>query len=118
MGFFFLLAGYFTPARSSAKATRDSSATASRRLGIPLLAFILMLGPLTAAMVDAARRQRLLGVFPYLWNHASSLTAHSGSRRRSLIFCLGYCAWRATFGPSLAIAAHTTSSSHVSPLAA
>ena len=35
MGFFFLLAGYFTPARSSAKATGNSLATASRASASP-----------------------------------------------------------------------------------
>src|ERR1700675_4119657 len=54
MGFFFLLAGYFTPGSLERKGYPRFIIDRLLRLGVPLLAFGLMLGPLTAAMVTAA----------------------------------------------------------------
>ena len=56
MGFFFLLAGYFTPGSLERKGYGQFIGDRFTRLGIPLLAFIFVLGPLTAAMVACARR--------------------------------------------------------------
>ena len=51
MGFFFLLAGYFTPASLERKGYARFIGDRFLRLGVPLLAFILILGPLTSAIV-------------------------------------------------------------------
>ena len=69
MGFFFLLAGYFSPPRWSARDMHASSKTACMRLGLPLLAFGLILGPLTAAMVEAAGGGSFWFTFVWLWRH-------------------------------------------------
>ena len=42
MGFFFLIAGYFTPGRSTARASAGSSRDRLVRLGIPLLLFVIV----------------------------------------------------------------------------
>src|SRR5208283_3370356 len=76
MGPFFLLAGYFTPASLERKGFTRFIGDRFLRLGVPLLAFILILGPLTAG----------------IGNFAQAL----------LIFSLGYCSWRAIFGSPLA----------------
>jgi Acyltransferase family len=55
MGFFFLLAGYFTPASLDRKGYRRFILDRFIRLGIPILAFTLILGPLTVALVTLLR---------------------------------------------------------------
>lgn len=50
MGLFFLLAGYFCPPALAAKGLRRFSADRLLRLGLPLLAFGLVLGPLAVAL--------------------------------------------------------------------
>src|SRR5580692_3615096 len=55
MGFFFLLAGYFTPASLDRKGYKQFILDRFIRLGIPILAFGLILGPLTAALVTSAQ---------------------------------------------------------------
>ena len=54
MGILFLLAGYFTPASVERKGCARFVSDRFLRLGLPLLAFGLILGPLTVAMVTAA----------------------------------------------------------------
>lgn len=67
MGFFFLLAGYFTPASLDRKGYGRFIADRFIRLGIPTLAFILVLGPLTVAMVTAAEGHGFWPTFAALW---------------------------------------------------
>src|SRR5580692_5537299 len=55
MGFFFLLAGYFTPASLDRKGYGQFILDRFIRLGIPILAFGFILGPLTAALVTSAQ---------------------------------------------------------------
>ncbi len=60
MGAFFLIAGYFTP---PALARRGGPAFARERLlrlGLPLLGFVLVLGPLTVALALTARGRPML----------------------------------------------------------
>ncbi|WP_407547741.1 acyltransferase family protein [Streptomyces sp. Pv4-95] len=47
MGFFFMIAGYFTPASYDRKGARPFVRDRLKRLGIPLLAFLLLIRPLT-----------------------------------------------------------------------
>ncbi|MGD3111829.1 acyltransferase family protein [Streptomyces sp. YGL11-2] len=47
MGFFFMIAGYFTPASYDRKGSRRFLRDRLKRLGIPLLAFLLLIRPLT-----------------------------------------------------------------------
>jgi peptidoglycan/LPS O-acetylase OafA/YrhL len=107
MGFFFLLAGYFTPARWSGRATRASSATAFLRLGLPLLAFGLILGPLTAAIVNYAQGDGFWSTFGWLWRHREFINGPLWFAQALLIFSLAYCAWRAIAGSPLASAERT-----------
>jgi peptidoglycan/LPS O-acetylase OafA/YrhL len=102
MGFFFLLAGYFTPGSLERKGYAKFIGDRFIRLGLPLLAFIFILGPLTAAMVAAHDGKGFWKVFPYLWNHAVIINGPLWFAQALLMFCLGYCAWRALFGSHLA----------------
>jgi fucose 4-O-acetylase-like acetyltransferase len=68
MGFFFLLAGYFTPASLERKGYLHFICDRFLRLGLPLLAFGLLLGPLTAAIVNYAEGDGFWIVFSVLWH--------------------------------------------------
>jgi len=111
MGFFFLLAGYFTPASLERKGYARFICDRFLRLGLPLLAFGLLLGPLTAAIVNYAQGDGFWIVFPWLWHHKKFINGPLWFAQALLIFSLGYCAWRAAFGarlsPSLAPAERT-----------
>jgi peptidoglycan/LPS O-acetylase OafA/YrhL len=109
MGFFFLLAGYFTPASLQRKGYARFLGDRFLRLGLPLLAFIFILGPLTAAMVAAYEGKGFWGVFPDLWNRAIIINGPMWFVQALLMFCLGYCAWRAAFGTPLAKSERTPS---------
>ena len=111
MGFFFLLAGYFTPASLERKGYARFLGDRFLRLGLPLLAFIFVLGPLTAAMVAAHEGKGFWSVFPYLWNHTIIINGPLWFAQALLMFCLGYCAWRAALGAPLSQSARTSSAS-------
>jgi peptidoglycan/LPS O-acetylase OafA/YrhL len=100
MGFFFLLAGYFTPASLDRKGYGSFIGDRFMRLGLPLLGFIFVLGPLTAAMAHAFDNHgEFWPVFPYLWNHAIIINGPLWFAQALLLFSLGYCAWHRIAGP-------------------
>jgi peptidoglycan/LPS O-acetylase OafA/YrhL len=107
MGFFFLLAAYFTPGSLERKGYAKFIGDRFTRLGIPLLVFIFILGPLTAAMVAWHDGKGFWRVFPYLWNHVIIINGPLWFAQALLIFSLAYCAWRAAFGSSLASSSRT-----------
>lgn len=101
MGFFFLLAGYFTPGSLERKGYARFLGDRLLRLGIPLVAFVFILGPLTAAMVAAFKGNGFWRVFPDLWNRVIIINGPMWFVQALLMFCVGYCAWRAAFGTPL-----------------
>jgi peptidoglycan/LPS O-acetylase OafA/YrhL len=107
MGFFFLLAAYFTPGSLERKGYAKFIGDRFTRLGIPLLVFIFILGPLTAAMVASHDGKGFWRVFPYLWNHVIIINGPLWFAQALLIFSLAYCAWRAAFGSALASSSRT-----------
>jgi peptidoglycan/LPS O-acetylase OafA/YrhL len=102
MGFFFLLAGYFTPASLERKGYARFIADRFLRLGLPLLAFGLVLGPLTAALVTAAQGDGFWPTIVYLWQHKEFINGPLWFAQALLLFSLAYCGWRAALGPALA----------------
>jgi len=107
MGFFFLLAGYFTPRSLERKGLAAFLKDRFLRLGIPLLAFILILGPLTAALVTAYQGAGFWPTIRFLWQHQRIINGPLWFAQALLIFSLGYCLWRAIFGTPLATAKRT-----------
>ncbi|WP_263357999.1 acyltransferase family protein [Acidicapsa ligni] len=95
MGFFFLLAGYFTPRSLERKGTAQFLLDRFLRLGLPLLAFILILGPLTAAIVTAFEGHGFWPTIVYLRNHQRIINGPLWFAEALLIFSLIYCAWSA-----------------------
>ena len=108
MGFFFLLAGYFTPGSLERKGYAKFIGDRFLRLGLPLLAFGFILGPLTDAMVTAAKGRGFWSTFVWLWNHKVFGNGPLWFAQALLIFSLGYCVWRATFGSRLSESARTS----------
>jgi hypothetical protein len=94
MGILFLLAGYFTPGSLERKGHAQFLGDRFLRLGLPLVAFGLILGPVTHAMVNAAKGKGFWSSFVFdngpLWFNQALL-----------MFSLAYCAWRARFGSPL-----------------
>jgi peptidoglycan/LPS O-acetylase OafA/YrhL len=106
MGFFFLLAGYFTPGSLERKGYARFIGDRFLRLGLPLLAFGLILGPLTAAMASAAEGHGFWPTIVWLWQHKEFINGPLWFVQALLIFSLAYCLWRALwrsrFGAPLA----------------
>jgi hypothetical protein len=101
MGFFFLLAGYFTPASLERKGYARFIADRFLRLGLPLAAFVLILGPLTVALLEFARGDGFWSTFISLWRHQEFINGPLWFVQALLLFSLVYCAWRAVFGAAL-----------------
>jgi peptidoglycan/LPS O-acetylase OafA/YrhL len=101
MGFFFLLAGYFTPGSLERKGYAKFIGDRFLRLGIPLLVFALFLNPLTGGIVAMSRGRSLWQTFAYYWQHRILGNGPLWFAQALLIFSLGYCAWRAVFGARL-----------------
>ena len=101
-GFLFLLAGYFTPASLERKGYSRFVCDRFLRLGVPLLAFILILGPLTAAIVTAARGDGFWPTIVSLWHRQRIINGPLWFAQALLIFSLAYILWRAIFGGQLA----------------
>src|SRR5580658_4886101 len=101
MGFFFLLAGYFTPASLERKGYARFVGDRFLRLGLPLLAFGLILGPLTEGIVSAAQGDGFWPKIMALWNGREFINGPLWFAQALLIFSLIYCAWHAAFGPLL-----------------
>lgn len=98
MGFFFLLAGYFTPASLDRKGYGSFLADRFLRLGLPLLAFGLLVGPLTAGLADAFTGGSFPGTLAYLWHTRHFINGPLWFAQALLIFSLGYCLWRVLMG--------------------
>jgi hypothetical protein len=98
MGFFFLLAGYFTPGSLERKGYGKFISDRLLRLGIPLLVFALFLSPFTDGLVAVSRGHSLSQTFTYYWQHRILGNGPLWFAQALLIFSLGYCTWRAFFG--------------------
>jgi hypothetical protein len=94
MGILFLLAGYFTPGSLERKGYARFLSDRFLRLGLPLLAFGLILGPVTHAMVNAAEGKGF-------WSSFVSDPGPLWFNQALLMFSLAYCGWRAWFGSPL-----------------
>jgi len=108
MGFFFLLAGYFTPASLERKGYARFIGDRFLRLGLPLLAFGIFLAPLTIGIMTVAGGHGFWAGPNYLWTQKEFINGPLWFTQTLLIFILAYCAWRAIFGSQLAQAQRAT----------
>jgi peptidoglycan/LPS O-acetylase OafA/YrhL len=102
MGFFFLLSGYFTPGSLERKGYGRFIGDRFLRLGVPLVVFTALLGPMTAALVSAANGNGFWATVAWILTHGPIITGPMWFVQALLMFTLAYCAWRAVAGMPLA----------------
>ena len=95
MGFFFLLAGYFTPPSLERKGYPRFLADRLLRLGLPLLAFCLVLGPMTIALSNTVQGRAFWATMLSLWKGRYFINGPLWFAQALLMFSIAYCAWRA-----------------------
>ncbi len=103
MGFFFMISSYFSPGSVDRKGIRTYLIDRAKRLGIPLLLYILVVDPLLIFVT-----QRVAGETQTLWQSLSRHYAsihHFGSGQlwfvaALLIFSLAYAIWRQFIRPA------------------
>ncbi len=94
MGMFFLLAGYFTPTSLARKGTRHFLHDRFLRLGVPLVVFGFVLGPLTDALAGVARGRPMLDAWLDALSQGQFVIGPLWFAFALLIFALGYVGWR------------------------
>ena len=95
MGFFFLLAGYFTPPSLERKGYIRFIADRLLRLGLPLLAFCAFLGPLTIAMAQTAQGRNFWQTMLSVWKGMYFVNGPLWFTQALLMFSVAYCIYRA-----------------------
>jgi len=98
MGFFFLLAGYFTPAAYERKGTAQFLIDRFTRLGAPLGFYAFILHPLTVAIMlawgrPAATATPFLTDFPHRVLHGPWENGPLWFAQALLIFAIGFVIW-------------------------
>jgi len=101
MGFFFFLAGYFTPASLERKGYGRFILDRNLRLGLPIFGFALILAPITVGLMTLAEGHGFWAGPVYLWQHKMFINGPLWFTEALLIFSLAYCGWRALVGSKL-----------------
>ena len=97
MGMFFLIAGYYTPASFARKGTTKFFADRIIRLGIPLLVFGFVLGPMTAAIADIPAGKDFWDVWSYLMLRLRFIPGPLWFAQALLMFAAAYAIWALAF---------------------
>jgi len=95
MGLFFLLAGYFTPGPAEQKGGWRYLWERLTRLGLPLLIFGVVIGPITIALAQTAKGRPFAATLWYLWKRGTFDSGPLWFALALLIFCVFYLIWRA-----------------------
>ena len=101
MGFFFLLAGYFTPPSLERKGYGRFLVDRFTRLGLPLLAFGVFLGPLTLAMAQTAQGHAVWPTLLRLWRGGVFINGPLWFTQALLMFSVAYCGYRCLLRPMI-----------------
>ena len=101
MGLFFLIAGSLTPLAIARHGAAGFLRERLLRLGLPLLAFILVLGPLTVALAETAHGHAFFATFGWILRHGVIIPGPMWFVWALLIFSAAYVALRAAVGPAL-----------------
>lgn len=94
MGFFFLLAGYYTPPSFDRKGPRRFLAERFLRLGLPLVVFFFMLAPMTIALARMASGKPFWSGWWLMEQNGHFEPGPLWFTEALLIFALAYAAWR------------------------
>ena len=100
MGLFFLIAGSFTPGAFTRHGAWPYVRERLRRLGLPLLAFVLVLGPLTAALGQSADGTPISVTLGAIWRHHVFINGPLWFAQALLIFSVAYAVWRLAGRPA------------------
>jgi peptidoglycan/LPS O-acetylase OafA/YrhL len=95
MGFFFLLAGYFTPRSFDRKGAGHYLADRFFRLGLPLLAYFFILSPLTIVLAHNAHGRPFWSDWGQRYLERDFEPGPLWFAEALLILALAYAAWRA-----------------------
>lgn len=95
MGLFFLLAGYFTPGAVARHGVWAYVRERLLRLGLPLLAFGVLIGPATIALAQTARGRPFLATLTRLFERGTFENGPLWFAQALLIFAVAYLAWHA-----------------------
>ncbi len=93
MGMFFLIAGYFTPASLAKKGAARFLVDRLVRLGVPLLVFGFVLGPLSAALAGAPAGQPVIGRWIEMMARGVFIIGPLWFALALLVFALGWVVW-------------------------
>jgi peptidoglycan/LPS O-acetylase OafA/YrhL len=94
MGLLFLLAGYFTPQSLDRHGTPGYIKERLTRLGIPLLVFGFLIGPMTIALAQTAKGHAFLPTLVLVWGRHPFESGPLWFVLALLIFSAVYLAWR------------------------
>ena len=94
MGMFFLLAGYFTPASLARKGVRQFVGERLVRLGVPLLVFGFILGPLAVALAGMPAGGRIGERWLALLSNGTFTIGPLWFAWALLLFALAFVLWR------------------------
>ncbi len=101
MGFFFLLAGYYTPNSYDRKEAWPFLADRLRRLGLPLLGYFFVLSPLTIALARTSEGHAFWSGWWLMMQQKEFEPGPLWFAEALLIFAFAYAAWRRWIpGPS------------------
>src|SRR5271165_5074619 len=100
MGLFFLIAGSLTPGAIARHGAQEFLRERLLRLGAPLLVFILVLGPITAALAETAKGHPFFAELGWIASHAMIIPGPMWFVEALLIFSAAYVALRAAVGPA------------------
>jgi peptidoglycan/LPS O-acetylase OafA/YrhL len=95
MGMFFLLAGYYTPAALARKGAGPYLKERLVRLGIPLMVFGFVLGPLTVALAGVPAGSDVLDRWAQLLASGRFVIGPLWFAWALLIFAIGFVVWHA-----------------------
>ena len=90
MGAFFLIAGNFTPGAVQRNGVWPYARERLLRLGLPLLVFGFILGPITAAVAQTADGDPFFGTLFFLWRHGIFINGPLWFAQALLIFAAVY----------------------------
>jgi glucan biosynthesis protein C len=95
MGFFFLLAGYYTPPSFERKGTGRFLADRFLRLGLPLAAYFFILSPMTIALARTTEGHPFWSGWWQMIRQGNFEPGPLWFAESLLIFALAYAVWRA-----------------------
>ncbi len=94
MGFFFLLAGYYTPPAWERKGTRQFLTDRLLRLGVPLAGYFFVLSPITIALSGSTSADAFLSRLARLYQKGVFEPGPLWFAEALLLFAIAYAGWR------------------------